>query len=167
MWQRAWVDSGQCIWWGEDTYRLISNEQRTLLSQGVRDWTDYTVSAQMTPHLAKSFGLVARYQGLQRFYALVLCTDGAARLIKSLDGDHILAQCPFPWQFTKPCNFALRVQGAEIIASIDTKPLFTVTDARQPLLGGGIALLCDQGRVGSGPVSVRPCSHETAAQLPV
>ncbi|MCY2952821.1 MAG: ADP-ribosylglycohydrolase family protein [Planctomycetota bacterium] len=156
MWQRAWVDSGQCIWWSEDTYRLISNEQRTLLSQGTREWTDYVVSAPMTPHLAKSFGVVAHYQGLQRFYALLLCPDNTAKLIKSLDGDHTLAQCHFDWQLTKTYNLALQVQGTQIQAWIDNQLLFTITDNDRPLSGGGVALFCEEGRVAAGPVTVRP-----------
>ncbi len=159
MWLRAWVDAmDSVLTWDTipEDFRFIKNEGRGLLSTGTREWTDYRVSAHFTPHLAKSFGLVARYQGLRRFYALLLDSDGHARLIKALDGDHTLAQMPFPWQFTNTYHLALQVQGSTIQAWIDNQLLFTATDNDRPLAGGGIALLCDQGRVATGPVLVQP-----------
>ena len=40
-----------------ETYRLIQNEGRGLMMHGCRDWTDYQVSATMTPHMCKAGGL--------------------------------------------------------------------------------------------------------------
>ena len=159
MWLRSWIDAMDSILaWDSipEDFRFIKNEGRGLMITGAREWTDYHVAADLTPHLAKSAGLAARVQGLQRFYALLLCPDNTAKLIKSLDGDHTLAQCPFDWQLTKTYNLALQVQGTQIQAWIDNQLLFTVTDNDRPLSGGGVALFCDQGRVAAGPVTVRP-----------
>jgi len=59
-------------WWPEP-YRLIQNEGMGLLIQGTREWRDYQVRAAVTPHMATSAGIGARVQGLQRYYALLLC----------------------------------------------------------------------------------------------
>ena len=48
--------------------------------------------------MAKAAGIAARVQGLRRYYALLLCDDGKARLIKALDGDTVLAEAEFPWR---------------------------------------------------------------------
>jgi ADP-ribosylglycohydrolase len=158
MWQRAWVDSGQSLWWGHEPFRLISNNGRATLSTGTDDWTDYRVSTTIEPNLAKSFGLAARVRGLRRFYALLLDTDGSAKLIKVAGHDTVLAQCPFPWELTKHYTFALEVIGHRIRASINDRALFDITDTDHPLITGGIALVCEEGRIDAGPITVKPAS---------
>jgi len=93
VWRRAWID-GVDQWeqrWPE-AYRLVQNHGTGLLIQGTRAWTDYRVTTTITPHLATAVGIGARVQGMRRYYALLLCNDGVARLVKALDGETVLAQ---------------------------------------------------------------------------
>ncbi|MGC9394534.1 MAG: ADP-ribosylglycohydrolase family protein [Anaerolineae bacterium] len=160
MWQRAWVDAvDQRVSWGEP-YRLIQNEGIGLLMQGTREWTDYRVTADVTPHLVKSAGIAARVQGMRRYYALLLCRDDAdvptkARLLKMLDTPEVLAEADFPWTFGETHALSLEVTGAVVRAWIDGVALFTVTDA-QPLTGGAVALICEEGRTATNLVRVEP-----------
>lgn len=160
MWQRAWVNGvDQVIHWGE-IYRLIQNEGTGLLMQGTREWTDYRVTADVTPHLVKSAGIAARVQGMRRYYALLLCRDGIdlptkARLVKMLDTPAVLAEVDFPWTFGETHALSLEVAGATLRAGIDSVTLFTVTDA-QPLTGGAVALVCEEGRTATNVVRVQP-----------
>lgn len=157
MWRRAWVDGVDQLEgrWPEP-YRIVQNHGRGLLIQGTQDWTDYRASAPVTVHLAKASGIAARVGGLRRYYALVLCDDGKARLIKALDGDTILDEIDFPWEVRQPYILALAVTGNRIEASIDDTPLFDVLDRERPLLAGGIALVCEEGCVASEAVIVSP-----------
>jgi len=158
MWLRAWVDAmdGIITWEGiPEEYRFYKNEGRGLMITGTREWQDYRVKADLTGHLARSFGLGARVQGMCRFYAMLLCNDGTARLIKAFDGDQVLAQCDFPWEYTKTYKFCLQVQGHRIMGWIDGKLLLRATDSDRPLTGGGIALVCEEGRASCGPVTVQ------------
>ena len=113
MWRRAWVDGVDQYegrWW--EAYRLVQNHGRGLLMQGGCDWTDYTVSSTITLHMAEAAGLAARVQGMRRYYALLLRRATAeAQLIRALDGDTVLAETAFAWEFGATHDFALTVKG--------------------------------------------------------
>jgi hypothetical protein len=157
MWRRAWVngiDQYDLRW--PEPFRLAQNEGRGLLIQGGRDWTDYEAAATLTLHLAKQAGIAVRVQGMRRYYALLLSGDGKARLVKALDGDTVLAEADYPWQFGTSQDFRLRVTGNRIQASLDGHPLFDVTDSDRPLTGGGVAYVVEEGRVMSDAMTVKP-----------
>lgn len=157
MWRRAWVngvDQFEGRW--PEPYRIVQNHGTGLLMQGTQDWTDYQVDAPVTVHLAKASGIAACVGGLRRYYALLLCNDGKARLVKALDGNTVLAETDFPWEVRRPYQLSLVVTGNRIEASIDGEVLFDVTDEEHPLLGGGIGLICEEGCLSSDAVTVRP-----------
>jgi len=162
MWRRAWVNGVDDYgpWWPEP-YRLVQNYGTGLLMQGTREWTDYRVSADVTPHMVKSAGIAARVLGSRRYYALLLCNDGAdghpvARLVKALDGNTVLAEADFAWQFGETHDLSLEVVGTHLRAWVDGQQLFEVSDSDRPLTSGGVALVCEEGRTATGAVSVRP-----------
>ena len=106
--------------------------------------------------MVKSGGIAARVQGMRRFYALLLCEDGKARLIKALDGDTVLAEVDYPWSYGVTKKFSLRVEGNRLSASIDDQPLFDVEDTDSPLTGGGVAFVVEEGRIMSDAMKVAP-----------
>jgi hypothetical protein len=161
MWRRAWVDGMDQYegrWW--EAFRMVQNSGRGLLIQGGRDWTDYRVAASITLHMAEAAGLAARVQGMRRYYALLLRRDavagGKAQLVKALDGDKVLGEIDFPWEFGDTYEFSLAVAGSRITAALDGKPLFEIADDDNPLTGGGIAFVVEEGRVMSDAVTVAP-----------
>lgn len=129
---------------------------------GTREWRDYGVQAIITPHLAKAFGLAARVQGLERYYAVLLCNPNTIKLVKRLEGEIVLAEEAFAWEFGQPYDLKLSVSGDQILVSVNGTPLFEVEDEGPPLRGGGIALVCEEGRIGTDEVSVFPVSDATA-----
>ncbi|HMD81396.1 MAG TPA: ADP-ribosylglycohydrolase family protein, partial [Anaerolineales bacterium] len=56
MWKRQWVNAADFFEdeFGE-TFRVIQNRGRGLVITGTREWTDYSVQASITPHMAKAF----------------------------------------------------------------------------------------------------------------
>lgn len=162
MWRRSWVlgvDEYNSRW--PEAFRLVQNEGRGLLSTGTREWTDYTVSSTLTVHLASAAGIAARVQGMRRYYALLLCNDGRARLVKALDGDRVLAEAEFPWVNGGSYDLRLDVQGTYIEARIDGDLLFAVDDSDRPLNGGGVAFVVEEGRVMSNEMRVAGVSQYT------
>jgi hypothetical protein len=157
MWRLAWVDAVDQYGahWPE-AFRLAHNEGRGLLIQGAREWTDYQVGATITVHMAKAAGIAARVQGLRRYYALLLCADGALRLVKALDGDTLLAEKALGCRFGESHHLQLRAAGARITALVDGQEVFSVEDGDRPLAGGGIALVCEEGRAATDEVRVQP-----------
>jgi ADP-ribosylglycohydrolase len=156
MWRRAWVPALDRLETGwEEPFRLIHNEGTGLLVQGARDWSDYELSARITPHMARAAGIAVRVQGMRRYYALLLASGGRAQLVKSLEGGTVLAEQHFAWRFGDSYELALTARGSRLRASIDGVELFDVEDRDSPFQGGAIALVCSEGRVASETVSVR------------
>jgi ADP-ribosylglycohydrolase len=157
MWRRAWVngvDHYDAHW--PEAFRVIQDEGTGLLMQGSREWRDYQVSAAITPHMAAAAGIGARVQGMRRYYALLLANPGKARLVKALDGDHTLAEVEFDWEFGRSYKLKLEVQGNHLRGWIDDRLCFDVADTERPLDGGGVALICTEGRMGTDAVTVSP-----------
>ena len=160
MWHRAWVNGvDECRARSPEPYRLVQNHGRGLLIQGTRQWTDYRVSADVTPHMVTSAGIAARVQGMRRYYALLLCKEGKARLVKALDGSRVLAESQFSWAFNETHYLSLEVVGSHLRASIDGELLFEVDDSDRPLMGGGVALICEEGRTATKTVRVEPAGR--------
>ena len=157
MWKRQWVNAADFFEDGPgEAFRVIQNRGRGLVITGTREWTDYSVQASLTPHLAKAFGLAVRVQGLERYYALLLSNQNIARLIKRRDGETVLAEQTFAWEFGQPYDLQITVKRNQILASVDGVMLFNVEDPERSLSGGSIALVCEEGHIGADEVSVLP-----------
>jgi hypothetical protein len=157
LWRRAWVDAVD-HWHADaaESFRLTQDQGTGLLITGTREWTDYEVSATITPHLLQSGGLAARVQGLRRYYALLVDSSQVLRLVKMLDGEQILAEAPLAVDWGRACELCLRVQGARLAAMLDGQPLFDLADPVNPLQGGGVALVVRAGTLAADTVAVQP-----------
>jgi hypothetical protein len=154
MWARAWVDAmDQVEFRWPEPYRLIQNTGRGLLLQGTREWRNCRVAAALTPHLAAETGLAVRAQGLRRYYGLLL-SAGGARLVRVLDGETTLASAELPWELGRDYALVLEISGGTLTATVDGVVLLTAHD--DALDGGGIGLICTEGRVAAGAVRVTP-----------
>ncbi len=162
MWRRAWVNAvDQYQGWRGEPYRLVHNEGVGLLIQGTREWRDYRVTADVTPHMVQAAGLAARVQGMRRYYALLLCREkGDAprtlRVVKALDGITVLGEAVLPWDFDETYVLSLEVVGAHIRAWLNETLQFEVEDVDCPLMDGAVALVCEEGRTATHAVRVQP-----------
>ncbi|MDP9315173.1 MAG: ADP-ribosylglycohydrolase family protein [Chloroflexota bacterium] len=148
LWQRAWVAGvDQLTFSHESTYRMVQNEGTGLVIQGTREWRDYRVAAPVRPHMARRAGIAARVQGMRRWYGLLLCVDGMARLVKALDGEQVLAEATCPWELDRTYQLELAVRGREVIGLVDGVEQFRIDDQHQPLSSGAVAMVADEGRV--------------------
>jgi ADP-ribosylglycohydrolase len=157
MWRRAWVNAVD-IWdshWPE-AYRLIQNESAGLIMQGTREWQAYRAEAMITPHLVSATGIAVHVQGLKRYYALLLSRSGKLRLIKELDGRRVLAECEIDYEEEKAYSFCLQIRGGHIQAWLDGRLRFDIRDQENPLTGGGVALVCEEGCISCEQVLVQP-----------
>ncbi len=156
MWRKAWVNAADEYGWRyPEAYRLMQNHGTGMIIQGTREWKDYTVSAEIIPHLVTSAGLAARVQGLERYYALVITAQGKAQLVKALDGKHVLAETSFTFDWDDRILFELTVAGAKLRASLNHQLLFEIEDPDCPLLEGAVALVVEEGRMACEEVSVQ------------
>lgn len=158
VWQQAWVNAvhGGAYFYGAEMpfCRVMQNEGTGMLIQGTREWKDYCFKATLNPHIATSSGIAVCTQGLKRYYALLVCNDGKLRLIKELDGRKILAEKDISCVWDIDYNLMLKTQGSKLTAFIDNKVAFEYDDTDRPLLSGSVALVCEEGRVEFGNMSV-------------
>ena len=157
MWQRAWINGVDSMWnWGEN-FRLIHNQGMGMISQGTREWQDYTVSADVTPHLASRAGIAARVQGLKRYYALLLAqtADGKkVQLIRSNHDETVIAEANFDWQYGETYLMDLKVEGSSLSGDVNGQTVIQGTD--DVLDSGAVALMIEEGRTATQQVKVRP-----------
>ncbi len=155
MWRNAWVNGLTSIvsWW-RPRIRLTQNRGTGLMLYGTREWRDYRLAADVTPHLARRVGIAARVQGMRRYYALLLNRDDQSlQLVRELDGTTAIAQTDFPWEFGETYEMELRVTGDMLEGRVGNVTL----TARDPgLPSGGIALVLDEGRSETTTVEVTP-----------
>ncbi len=157
LWRRAWVegvDQWEARW--PQAYRIVQNAGTGLISQGTADWKDYAVSATIEVPLATEAGIAARSGGFKRWYGLLLCNDGMARLVRERDGRTVLAEAAVPWGFDRRHALSLEVRGNTITGFVDGAKVLSVTDDDSPLLHGGAGLVVTEGCLICDAVEIRP-----------
>ena len=158
MWRRAWIeatDQFEPRW--RDAFHPAQNQGTGLLITGTREWRDYEVLATFKRDLVAEAGLAARVQGLRRYYAMLVCADDKARLVKVLDGEtRVLAETDYVWPTDTAIDVSLEVIGRRQIGRIGEMVLLSSEDDDRPLTGGGIALVCTEGSVATDEITVRP-----------
>ncbi|MCS7060165.1 MAG: ADP-ribosylglycohydrolase family protein [Anaerolineae bacterium] len=159
LWQRAWIQACNDATLGWDSAFRVCQDAGAglgLLIQGEREWSAYSVRARIRPHLARSAGIAACVQGLQRYYALLLCDDQKLRLLKRLDGEHVLGEIPFVWHLDEEYELTLTTQDNRLIGAVNGQALIDVRDTTRPLMGGAVALAIESGRLDCDEVAVSP-----------
>jgi ADP-ribosylglycohydrolase len=159
MWKHAWVNNASQFQTRWEGLRVTNGEGIGFISQGSRDWRDYRVKSEITPLLAKAWGLAARVQGRERYYALMLdaVNGGRVKLVKCDHDETILAKDRFAWELDRPYTLELRVHDTQIQAFIDGKEMFSVRDEdRLPLRGGAVGLVVDTGSIATQAVHISP-----------
>lgn len=156
-WHKAWVNGvDKFIVDSPQSYRIVQNYGVGLLMYGTRDWKDYRVITTITPYLTKSFGIGIRVQGMSRYYALLLCDDNKARLIKFLYKIELKSEIEFLCEFGKAYMFDIRVKDNHFEAMINGQRLFNFDDNEKVLTEGGMALVCEEGCISTDKVIVKP-----------
>ncbi len=139
------------------SFDLKQGAERAIVHTGAEEWTDYEVTATVTPVLASAFGIVARVQGLQRYYGLVLSCDGSASIVRQRHGVTELCRTAFRWSQRTPLTLSLRLEGDRISAALGGETKLAVEDAGgEALTHGGIGFLLEEGRITAPSISVAP-----------
>ena len=154
LWRGLWVNGADEYEAWCPHFKVCHNQGTGLILTGTREWRDICVTSKLTINLGKRAGIAVRVQGMRRYYALLLCRDGFARLVKAMDGDTILAEIPFAWAFGDTAEFCLQVNGHTLIGSINGREMLRAIDENRPLNGGGIALVVEEGKIETQAVEV-------------
>ena len=157
MWKHAWVNNASQFQTRWEGLRVTNGNGLGFIAQGTRDWRNYEVSSDIMPLLADRWGLAARVQGRERYYALMFDRrdGGSVRLVKRQHHETTLACKPLDWKLDQRYRLKLRVTDGDIAAFIDDQLVFEVPDATaSQMRGGGVALIVDTGSISCEAVRV-------------
>jgi hypothetical protein len=156
MWKHAFVNNVSQFRTRWEGLRVSNGDGLGFIAQGSRDWKNFEVSSEITPLLAKAWGLAARVQGRERYYALMFEPDdgGRIRLVKRRHTDTMLASRPFAWALDRRYALKLRMKNDAISAFIDGELVFEARDFDPTMAGGGVALVVDTGSISSEAIRV-------------
>ncbi len=155
LWRLAWVNGVDN--YGErwpESFRVVQNNGRGLLMTGIREWTGYTAAATIRSEAARAAGIAICVQGMRRYYALLLCAGGKARLVRGLDGETVLAEVDFPWESSREYALQAEVKNGRVRAWVDRRLIADVVDGA--LSGGGVAYVIEEGTLMSSAMRVEP-----------
>ncbi len=105
--------------------------------------------------LAASFGLVVRFQGLRRYYALLLCREGKAKLVKVLDETSVLKEIEFDFQLNMKYELSLKVERHTLKGWLDGALLLEADDTEAALEGGAAGLLIEEGTLSCNAIEIQ------------
>ena len=128
------------------------NTGRGWLVTGNTDWRDYTFEAKVMIHLAGKCGILVRYQGGERYLALVYTPDHTLQLVQRYHGDTILASTPCRWQLDEPHLLRLVCKGSTLTAFCDEKKVLAARD--ENLSCGGAGVVFENGTIGFNGLKV-------------
>lgn len=126
--------------------------------QGCRDWHDYKVTATKFNNRSLGLnGLVARVQGLNRWYGLIF-KPGKMALVKALDQERIeLASADFDWALDIEYELAIEVKDSHIKGVVNNKLVLEATDERYD--SGGMGMVVTSASATVEKFKIEPVSH--------
>jgi hypothetical protein len=157
MWKHAWVSNASQFNTRWEGLRVSNGKGIGFIAQGSRDWKDYRVRSEITPLLAEAWGLAARIQGRERYYAVMFdkSDGGCAKLVKRVHDETVLKRDHFSWQLDQKYVVELQVEDNEIQAFVDGRKILEFTDTRPlPLTGGGVGLVVDTGSISTQAIHI-------------
>lgn len=165
-WQNAWLNGASVLQFPEwfSGFRMIQNEGTGLVSQGTREWIDYSVSVRINAHLCERFGLAVRVQGMRRYYALLLTRPGTVQLIKVLNEEVVIAEAAYEWCFDETYDLSFSIVGSSLRAFINNQPILDFIDHDNPLKDGALGIVCTSGNILVETVRVVPAAANIVAQ---
>ena len=101
-------------------WKLADNELHYVIEQNGSAYTgnyyakDYTVEATFTPQSGESHGLIARAQGIERYYWLGLTKDHTVSIIKNDFGLQSLASADFTWELGQSYTLKMAITGQSL-----------------------------------------------------
>ncbi len=121
FWHMAWVNgASQFATRFPQAFRISQARGAGIIIHGTRQWSDYTVAADVVLHLGSYGGVAVRVQGLRRYYLARITRAGRFEIVRVRDEDEtILADAPFATELERPVALRVSACGRRIEASAD------------------------------------------------
>jgi ADP-ribosylglycohydrolase len=155
MWRNNWVqaiDKWESRW--EEPFRITQNIGRGMIFTGNDKWKDYSVSSKLNFHLVNSGGIIARVQGLKRFYALEVTPEQKLRISKMYYEKETLKEIDFKFEFFTEYDLKLEVTDHNIKGYLDGKLIIEAEDKNNPLISGGAGIFVEDGTMCTNEITL-------------
>lgn len=126
------------------THCIVSSKETGLAVTGTKDWEDYRMEAELYINLHDEAGLVMRYNGQRRYYAVVFSDFKTVKIIRVCDEKREVlgtAACSYPED--KLIYVKVSAVGNKMNLEVDGKNLLTVED--ETYSAGGAGFLIKKG----------------------
>ena len=143
-----------CIRDRKEPFRITQNIGRGVVFTGNDKWKNYSVSSKINFHLVKSGGIVARVQGLKRYYALELTSNNKLRIAKMYYELETLKEVDFDLEFFTDYNLTLTVDNNYIKGYLDGKLIIETEDTNNPFTTGGAGIVTEDGTMCTNEIIV-------------
>ena len=155
MWKNNFVqaiDKWESRW--KEPFRITQNIGRGLLFTGNDKWENYSVSSKLNFHLVKSGGIIARVQGLKRYYSLELTALNKLRIAKMYYELETLKEIDFNFEFFTDYKLTLEVKGNKIKGYLDGKLIIEAEDNNNILINGGAGIVTEDGTMCTDEINI-------------
>lgn len=157
FWHRAWINGADnFLKDSKYSYTIAQNSGLGLISYGNRDWKNYKVISTIIPHLGKYFGLIARFQGMRRFYAVRLnYVQQIIEIIRVFDDEiSILKSVKLNFNLGENITINFEVSNNNISAKVREKSIKISDNSKKNINCGGIGLLVFEGSVSTDLIKI-------------
>ncbi|WP_227287725.1 ADP-ribosylglycohydrolase family protein [Boseongicola sp. H5] len=134
--------------------QVINDRGEGIVTQGTRDWRNYTVSGRITLAHGAYCGVALRARGLRRYYAVRVARDGKVDLIHRHDMDiRILASGKIDYDLAQPLDVEATVRDQQLTACVNGLQLSSEDTA---LESGAMGLLLGDGTLWAERLHIGP-----------
>ncbi len=153
-WKRQWIEAADHVSWDADITRISQDSGRGLLITGNSDWHDYRATVAIQTNIARAVGLALRVRGLRRYHALLITPESAQLVTRHDAQETVLAELPFKRPPGHWMNLTVQAHGDTLRGEVNGLAL--TAKLKTPSPGGAVAVICEEGRCGIGPLTVQP-----------
>jgi hypothetical protein len=153
FWRRAWVSNVHFFskHFPQD-FRISQNRGDGMIMQGTRDWTDYSIEADLMLHLGDHGGLVFRSQGQRRYYAALVTRAGELQIVRCRDEDRkVLASVALNVEFEKAFTLRVSAKGGRFEARVGD---IRVEAEDMAFAGGSAGLIIHEGALSATRIAI-------------
>ena len=144
----GWINAVDVFeyWNAQVGVQIIQNRGVGIAAIGGKDWCNSRFSATVSPKLAKRWGLVFHYQGLERYY-FVQFTSNEVAIVRNFYGENVIARKPFVSQWDQIYEITVAIENEQIAVFLDGASLISAAINEQYLTCGGVGYYLDAGRI--------------------
>ncbi|KAJ4299654.1 hypothetical protein N0V90_004900 [Kalmusia sp. IMI 367209] len=159
LWQYQWVTSvHKCHTKFGPSFYLAQDYGEGMFYTGTREWTDYSATASgFIVNMGSAHGVVARVQGLNRWYAGLLVHEGQKgyiEIVKARDEERkVLGRVELEWSADVTYTVLVQVKGNEICARVGDIQVKGIDDEYH---GGAAGFILGEGSICADSLRVAP-----------